>query len=110
MMEAMRIQRITGAGNKAPFDFVPGDGLVNECHIHTDQLYHRFPAICAKVAYMPDNTSGKTLRRPKGMANKGFAPPRNIPAPGSIGTTKYSLFHLPTTNEVIARKALYSRV
>ena len=31
MMEALRIQRITGEGGKAPFDFLPGDGLIQEC-------------------------------------------------------------------------------
>lgn len=110
MKEALRIQRITGVGKEAPFDFVPGDGLVQECHIHTDGLYHRFPSINAKVAYMPDTTNGARIRRPKGMANKGFAPPKIILPAGSVGTVKYSLFNLPTTLEVANRKMKYTRV
>jgi hypothetical protein len=57
MMDALRVQRITGVGGRAPYDFVPGDGLVTECHIKTDSLFHRFPPTTAKASYMPDTTT-----------------------------------------------------
>ena len=38
MMQQLQRRRITGEGKRAPFDFVPGDGLVQECHIHTDSV------------------------------------------------------------------------
>ena len=42
-------------------------------------------------------------------AMKGFAPPLPL-ARGSPGTTKYSVFNLPTLREVQARKTQFTRV
>jgi len=105
MLEALRLQRITGDGKRAPFDFVPGDGLVQECHIHTDQVYHRFPQRAPRVRYLPNKTSDPTviLRRPKEKKLKGYAPcvPPDRTQPGF---QKYSVFSLPTYDQVQARR------
>lgn len=109
MMEALRIQRITGHGGKVPYDFLPADGLVSECHIYADSVGHRFPPGNNRVMYMATNTTGR-LRRPKTMTNKGFAPPKTRLEPGAIGTAKYSVFNLPTLADVTTRKAQFTRV
>jgi len=109
MMEALRIQRITGGGKPAPYDFLPTNGLVSECHIYADSVGHRFPPGRQRVSYMPTNTTGR-LRRPKGMANKGFAPPKTRTQPGSVGAVRYSVFNLPTLQDVTTRKAQFTRV
>lgn len=109
MLEALRIQRITGKGRKAPFDFLPGSGLIQECHIHSGSVYHRFSPGQQKAAYMADNTTGG-LWQPKGMPNKGFAPPSTRCESGSVGTIKYSVFNLPTMTDVTTRKIKFPRV
>lgn len=112
MMQQLQRRRITGEGKRAPFDFVPGDGLVQECHIHTDSVYHQFPQTETRMAYMPDASTVSLpgrLRRPKGMARKGFAPP--VPAAADApGTAKYSIFNLPTLSQVTQRKTQVTRV
>lgn len=82
-------------GKRAPFDFVPGDGLVQECHIHSDQVYHRFPMRAPKCRYIPDLSNDPTviLRRPKGLAAKGYAPDKPIDRTVA-GYQKYSVFRL----------------
>ena len=54
---------------------------------------------------------GERIRRPKTMVNKGFAPPLNSgPKRGEIGNKRFSIFQLPTTDDVEKRKHLYTRV
>lgn len=111
MMESLKRQRISGEGKPAPFDYVPGDGLVQECHIHTDSVFHQFPHHAAKVEYHVTTEDKHThlIRRPKGSPMKGFAPPIPLEA-GTPGTQKYSVFNLPTLREVQARKHQFTRV
>lgn len=113
MMEALRIQRITGHGGKVPYDFLPTDGLITECHIYADSVGHRFPPGNNRVSYISTNATGAQpgrLRRTKKMTNKGFAPPTTRLVQGSVGTTKFSVFNLPTMTDVTTRKAQYTRV
>ena len=46
---------------------------MQECHIHADQVYHRFPMRAPRVRYIPNKSiiPDVILRRPKGTANKG---------------------------------------
>ena len=106
------MQRITGVGKPPPFldGLVPEDGPVDKDYMAAP--YHRFPPLPHQALGAPSDLETspprRTIRRPKGMRNKGFAPPpvKDLKDSGD----NYSVFHLPTIGEVTSRKAVHHRV
>eukprot|EP00039_Didymoeca_costata_P025488 m.13552 g.13552 ORF g.13552 m.13552 type:complete len:190 (+) comp4878_c0_seq1:2912-3481(+) len=86
LLEALRIRRITGNGKLAPFDFVPGDGLVTECKQYENSPYRKFPCT--------ENFRDHARReRHRVQLQKNMLKARK--ALTETTTPKYSVFKLP---------------
>lgn len=103
-----RMERITGASRPAPYLPPVHDGArpqpIDSEYVSSPKYlaFGKFPRVKSRHTYIPSLAvkPDVILRRPKGQRAKGFAPPRGP----TEEHPRYSVFKLPTINQVEERK------